>query len=445
MFGYLSEVSSGLWKANPRRRFLDARLVENGRLRNRLESTGSAAGSLGRRLRGASGAAPSLVVLNQSVSPEFVQVVGSMVFGSGANWLVTGDCPESQPRGWRIIAGPKYDRGSTARRIASWLRFVVRAFLIALSVPGRPMLLAATNPPLLPHVSCFAAWIRQLPTAIIVWDLYPHHLVAAQIVSKGNPLTRAWSAMNRSALRRADVVITIGERMAALVRDEMEASNMNHKVVVIPNWADTRSIQPLDKADNPLARAQQQVDVTTVLYSGNIGRTHGLGFVVDAAIQLRDLSAVTFFFVGDGSGASEIRRKVQETGAQNVRFLPFQPAEALPLGLAMGDIGLVGQATGTEHLSVPSKTYSYMAAGCAVIGICSEDSDLASTIRQYDIGTVCPPGDSSALAGSIRSMIQHPGLLARYRANARRAAVEHFSCEMAISRFTEILAPLMDR
>jgi len=70
---------------------------------------------------------------------------------------------------------------------------------------------------------------------------------------------------------------------------------------------------------------------------------------------------------------------------------------------------------------MPSKTYSALAAGQAVVAICPTASDLADTIRKHDCGWVVTPGDVSGLSNSFREIVGHPTELLRRRQNAWRA------------------------
>ena len=73
-------------------------------------------------------------------------------------------------------------------------------------------------------------------------------------------------------------------------------------------------------------------------------------------------------FIGGAGRAEELK----EAAAQNPgvgRYLPFQPAEALPYSMTSGDIAVVTLGKGTEGISMPSKCYYMMAAGCAILGL----------------------------------------------------------------------------
>ena len=51
-------------------------------------------------------------------------------------------------------------------------------------------------------------------------------------------------------------------------------------------------------------------------------------------------------------------------------------------------VGLVSLSPGGASVCLPSKTYSMMAGGLSIIGICPEWSDLANLIKEMDAGWV---------------------------------------------------------
>ncbi|HIA01381.1 MAG TPA: glycosyltransferase WbuB [Myxococcales bacterium] len=211
----------------------------------------------------------------------------------------------------------------------------------------------------------------------------------------------------------------------------------------MPNWADTDTIKPIQKSDNPFAVEHGQADKITVLYSGNMGAAHGLLPVIEAAQLLEEHSGTSFLFIGDGIGKAEAEQAVAERRLSNVSLLGFQPWEVLPHSLATGDIAVVIQAPGSEHLSVPSKTYTAMAAGNAILALTSPESDLAQLVTTHQASVVCARDDSQGIAKVIAELSANPEQLKGLKTNARKAAEKHFSPKVIFERFHAVLSPFV--
>jgi glycosyltransferase involved in cell wall biosynthesis len=276
-----------------------------------------------------------------------------------------------------------------------------------------------------------------------VWDLYPHTLVRAEMLRARGWPARLWTALNRRAFLAAELVITLGDRMQEIVREEIGAAANQAKVEIIPNWADTESIRPLIKATNPFAVTHHQQERVTVLYSGNLGAAHGVQDLVAASAHLAKDDRVAFMIIGDGLGRPEVEDAISADGAGSVTLLDYQPWEMLPYSLSTGDIAVVSQTPGTEDYSFPSKLYSSLAAGSAILAITDEDTDLGCLVSDMDVGVVAPAGDPEAIAGAIRALLDDPPRLQRMRENARRVAEDRFSTSVVRRRFEETLLPLI--
>ena len=381
-------------------------------------------------------------VVNQSESPAFERMIERLSKVLGPCLLLTGMPHSSGSDSLRLVRGPAYDRRGLRRRALSWAKFSAVAFARLLRAPRGTFLLAVTNPPSMPALAWLLRKTRGLRYGLLVWDIYPDHVVRRGWLRAGNPLVRAWRTLSRSALRRAEVIMTLSERMAERLIAEARTDHLGRRFRLTPMWEETEIIKPLPKDGNAFAVKYGQVGRITVMYSGNMGASHGLGPVVEAAERLQNDERIAFLFIGDGLGRPGLEREVAVRRLDNVLILDSQDYDTLPLSLATGDIALVIQIPGTEHLSLPSKAISSMAAGSALLALTSEGSDLAALVRKYEMGAVCPWNDAGSLAGSILRLADRPGELARLKANARRAAVENFSADRAFSRFLQALEPL---
>lgn len=384
------------------------------------------------------------VVLNQSISPAFEKLLGRLSEELGRGLLLTGSSFALSSPQLEVRHGPAYDRGSLARRLASWARFALWASAECARLEGTPFLLAATNPPLLPQVARSFRKLRRLPYGVLVWDIYPEHLVHIGACRKDSLVTRGLTRANALALEGAEFVVTLSDSMAETLRRQTRGAALR-SIQVIPNWADTDALRPLGKEDNPLALELAQHNKLTVLYSGNMGAGHALSGLIDAAALLQSDPRIEFLFIGDGLSRPSLEAEVAQRKLPNVRFLDYQPHDRLPLSLALGDVAIVAQAPGTEHLSLPSKTYSSLAVGSAILALTSPTSDLGKVVAEQRLGAVRRPDDGPGIADVLRRLADSPAELAEARARARKLAVENYSEDAVYTSWRALLAPHITR
>jgi glycosyltransferase involved in cell wall biosynthesis len=305
-----------------------------------------------------------------------------------------------------------------------------------LRIGGNPTLFIVTNPPALSLVGYLQYKLRKWRYVLWVDDVWPDILVKRGILTNRSFLVRLMAAAQRLTYRHAKHVISIGPCMLNRVAAYTAPGT---RLSVVPTWVDTDRIHPVPKCENVFAIRNQQTEKITVMYSGNMGITHDMSSILDAARRMRARSDIHFMLIGAGTQYQWIASSVAEMQDPNVTVLPLQPAEMVPWSLATADVALVCLEQGMEGISMPSKVYSFLAAGSAVLGICAKNSDLTALIEECGCGTQVEPADPQAIADALAAMIDTPGGLIRMRRNGRRAVEEKFSRRACVARVQAIL------
>lgn len=385
-----------------------------------------------------------LVLLNQMAGPLFRQLAEGLANQYPQGCLLVTGHPDTltmvshPPAGLVIEAAPAYDRRSGGRRVLSWARFLWRSTPFILRARPGDAILLVSNPPLLGPWVWLLSRVRGLPYAVLVYDIHPEVLVRLGVLSAQGLPARLWSALNRCVYRRARAVVTIGQRMGRVLQQQV--GDDGPTVQVVPPWADTAFIRPLSRRENPLAATFAPTDAVVVLYSGNMGASHDIDSILEAARQLREETGIFFLLIGEGEKYAEAVAYAGCYALRNLDVFPFQPEEQLPLTLALGDIALVTLDEGMEDLMVPSKVFYYLAAGSAVIAIANGQSELSDLLEQGDIGVRVPPRQPGILAEAIRDLAANPARLAVLKRNARELAETSYALGAGIAAFTSLLS-----
>lgn len=381
-------------------------------------------------------------MLNQMAGPLFRELAEGLAlhYPEGAV-LLTGHpdtlLMEEQVNDKLLIRqAPGYDRSSLFKRLYSWSKYLLASTRSILGGRGSDAFLIVSNPPLLGAWFWLLNQIRRRPYAVLVYDIHPDVLVMMGMLNKRSPIVKGWRWINRKVYRDAEVVVTLGGWMAARL---MQPEQEEFSPVVIPPWADTGRVLPLSASENPVSQRFNPQGKQIVLYSGNMGISHDIDSMLEAARRLRNRDDLLFLFIGNGQKWGEVERFKQEYQLKNIELYPFQPEELLPMTMALATISLVALDRGAEGLMVPSKLFYYLAAGSAVIGICRENNELRDVISDHECGLCVEPGTPDLLAAAIEGMLDNASCLEKYRQNARKAAVEQYSKEAGVGRFVSTL------
>lgn len=351
---------------------------------------------------------PRLLILNQMAGPMTWELAEDLGKEMGCVALLTGH-PDTLAKGSteqvRMTAAPAYRRGSLIRRAISWLQYMARAFFWILRFPRTTPLLLFSNPPVLCWLGWWMRLLRGQKYAVMVHDIYPDVLVRLQGMPERHGIIRMWRWMNRHAYSQAQVVMTLGEYMAANLEKQFDSARTPAgKVEVVYPWVDTDKIKPMPKEENWFAQKYGQVGKLTVMYSGNMGLGHDIETMVEAARLLKDEPDIHFMFIGAGPKWRVVEETIERHGLSNVTLLGWQPEEVLPYSLACADVALVSLEPGIEGLAIPSKMVYSLASGSLINTISVENSEIVKWVVEKGFGNMCEVGNRTMLCVTLKSI-----------------------------------------
>lgn len=323
----------------------------------------------------------------------------------------------------RVHPFPGGDRRNIVRRAIGFVGFTALAGLQAMRVGGslrRVDAVVAMSPPLtLGLTGRVVAWVRRGRSIFNVQDVFPDAAVETGAISDPRVIAAA-SALERLTYRSADAITVLSEDLHDNVSAKLPADR-RAAVHVIPNFVDTDATRPAER----LTSYREELgigDEPVVLYAGNVGFSQSLDLLIAAARELRD---VTFVINGDGSARPALEDAA--AGLDNVRFHGFVPVERLPELLATGDVHVVPLKAGLGRVSVPSKTYSIMAAARPIVASIDPDTAVPRLLAEADGGIAVPPDDADALVAAIRELVDDPARAAAMGRRGRRWVEENAS------------------
>ena len=306
------------------------------------------------------------------------------------------------------------DKRNLLRRAVGFLGFSVTA-TVAGCRAGRGERIDAViamSPPLTMGIAGrLVAWRRRAPLVFNIQDVFPDAAIETGAIRNRWVIAVA-RVLERLSYRLSDRVTVLSDDLADNVRTKL-ASKRADRVVVIPNFVDTEAITPLDR-DTGYRRELGLDDRPVVMYAGNIGYSQSLDLVLAAARALPD---VAFVINGNGSARDELRRAA--AGLDNVVFGEYQPSERLSEVLATADIHVVPLRRGLGRVSVPSKTYSIMAAGRPIVAAIDAGTEVTRLIAGAGCGVVVAPDSPAEFVAAVASLVQDEGARRVMGAGAR--------------------------
>jgi colanic acid biosynthesis glycosyl transferase WcaI len=297
----------------------------------------------------------------------------------------------------RVHPFPGDDKTNLVRRALGFAGFSMLAGLGSLP-GGRVDAVIAMSPPLTLGLTGWVTHlVRRGPLVFNIQDVFPDAAVETGAITNRHVIRLArW--LERVSYHRAAAVTVLSDDLRDNVVAKVGARRRD-RVHVIPNFVDTEFIAPADR--RTAFREELGIgDEPVVLYAGNVGFSQSLEMVVAAAARF---PGATFVINGDGAARGALQ--AQAAGLANVRFSGYQPKERVPEVLASGDIHVVPLKRGLGRVSVPSKTYSILAAGRPVLAAIDPGTEVPRMLAASGGGVAVPPDDPGAFEAALAAML----------------------------------------
>jgi colanic acid biosynthesis glycosyl transferase WcaI len=301
----------------------------------------------------------------------------------------------------RVHPFPGKSKSNLLRRALGFIAFSYAVGIRSVHADGLPFkvdgVLAMSPPLTLGLTGWFTKIIRRAPLVFNIQDVFPDAAIQTGAISNRKIIAAAkW--LERMSYQRSDAVVLLSQDLRANIANKID-KRFHQRLHVIPNFVDTHAITPQDRMT--AYRSELGIgDQLVVMYAGNVGFSQSLNLVVDAAAKFPDIA-----FVINGDGAA--RKKLEEDCAQltNVYFGDYQPIERLGEVLATGDIHLVPLRAGLASVSVPSKSYSILAAGRPMLAAIDPGTEIPNMLQQCGAGVAVEPDNSSAFIEALSQLV----------------------------------------
>jgi glycosyltransferase involved in cell wall biosynthesis len=246
-------------------------------------------------------------------------------------------------------------------------------------------------------------------TINLLYDLFPEALVQTGKVSADSWIARKCAAITRFALRECAVTVFLGQRLRVYAE---ESHGSARRAVVIPVGAYGKPFE-----DSYPAQLSAGVR-PRILYAGQMGRMHDVETLA-AVWTAPEAASVDWTFHASGPGYGWLRKTVAiRPGVVLGEALDDATWQQI---MRQAQVALVTIAAGAERVVMPSKVYSALVAGQAILAICRRTSDLADLVCQHDCGWIVEPGDQDGLRRVLDCIAGSPSVVWAKRRNAFEA------------------------
>jgi colanic acid biosynthesis glycosyl transferase WcaI len=344
--------------------------------------------------------------------------------------------------GVHVVRLPCASFGKTnlRQRLLGGSIFTSEATLLAAALPRIDRVLISTSPPMVGAAGIALSRARRAQLSLWVMDINPDQIVASGRMSATALPVRGFDWLNERTFRSAHSVITLDAAMADRLQRKSAACPKPH---VLPLWPVLLPAPERDRvpsAGQAFRREHGLEGKRVVMYSGNLSPLHPVDTLLEAAKALQDEPRLAFVFIGGGSAREHIARYAHANKLRNLHLLPYQPLSALRESLSAADVHLVAMGAPMVGIVHPSKIYSAMAVGRAILALGPRGSHIADLVHEHRIGWHVEHGAVGAAVAALQAIASvETSFLAQLGERARRAIAQHYDQAQLIARFCGIL------
>lgn len=339
----------------------------------------------------------------------------------------------------RRLGATRFGRQTLLGRSVDYLFFHLLAFIWLLRrTSSSDIVVVCTDPPMLSTTIALALRLRKVLMINWIMDLFPETALELRLLGRWQRLGELAVNLRNWSLKTPGITVCPTQRML----EHLQGSGLSHPMTVMHHWSDGAQIQPVAPENNTLRTHWGLKDKFVVGYSGNFGRAHEFGTIIETAKLLRLHSDIKFLMIGGGHQLASVMEAARKFNLENMIFRPLQPAESLAESLSAADVHLVSLLPELEHCIIPSKFYGILAAGRPTIYIGDSNGEVPRVLASSKCGRSVSIGASEAFAELILKLRNNPTECAQMGQRARQLLVTEYSRDQAIDRWAALVTQL---
>ncbi|MDL1892311.1 glycosyltransferase family 4 protein [Sphingobacteriales bacterium CHB3] len=325
-------------------------------------------------------------------------------------------------------------------RVFDYLYFHKMSLFIGFFFLKKHDLVLTPSPPLtMGLVGWLLGWKMNAPYVYNIQEIYPDFAINQGLIR--NPLLIKFLRWIESVVyAKSAKIVSISQWFNDIV---VRRNVPKEKLEVIPNFVDTELYHPLPR-DNWFAREHNLLDKFVVLYGGNIGLSQDWEALLHTAAELSVLP-IEFVLVGDGAVSKWLRAEVETRQLRNIRFLGYQPRQMMAMANASSDVCMIPMKSNTTIDTFPSKIYTILACGKAVIVQADPNSELEWLMKKVDCGYVAVPDDARSFTDAVRAAYENRGSLQEKGRRGLELVRAQYSKEVVGMQYDRLVRELTEK
>ncbi|HCN57747.1 MAG TPA: hypothetical protein DIS82_06270 [Exiguobacterium sp.] len=333
------------------------------------------------------------------------------------------------------INSSNFNRNSKIGRLINYVSFTFNLFIKLLFSNRYDSILVVSNPPLIPFIAYLNKLIKNKPYYYLVHDVYPDIAVEVGAIKKDSVPYKLMNKINQLAIKNTEKLIVLGKDMKDIF---LKKGVEEQGIKIITNWSKKYKLS-FEKADNAFYKERELISTLNIVYTGNIGRFHDIETIIEIAkVSMEDLPNVRFIFVGDGFKRKDLELAIKN-GTSNIIISDYQYDASYLDVLSGADLFISTLSPRIKGLGVPSKTYSYLAAGKPIIAIMEQGTEIGDLVESENLGIRADSMEVDKVIDFIKGISSDKVKLEAMQNNVQKIFLDRYEREKVTTEFYRLL------
>lgn len=248
------------------------------------------------------------------------------------------------------------------------------------------------------------------PVYLLLKDMWPYGFADFGLIKKGGRIYKYLQNHERKIFELADTIGCMSPKGVEFVWDNYPQIDKN-KVEVCPNSMKINGAVNYagDTKTSKVVKEKYNIpeDATVYIFSGNLGLGHGLNFLVDSIIKLKDYHKAFFLIGGAGTHFNAIKQRVDTENLPNAFMYSYLPEDEFRELMSVCDVGLILLDSKYTYPQFPSRLLGYLHAKMAVLCAVNRETDIGEIVEQHGAGINTIHGNVEGFVKSVQNLCEN--------------------------------------
>ncbi|PAU94028.1 glycosyltransferase WbuB [Aliifodinibius salipaludis] len=241
---------------------------------------------------------------------------------------------------------------------------------------------------------------------LLLKDIWPYGFADMGLIKKHGWIYNYFRKHERRLYKAADVIGCMSPKGVDFILNQhpyLEAG----KLEVCPNSISLNG-NGIKKNSSISIREKYGIpnDATVFLFSGNLGLGHGLDYLSETILKMKDYKKAFFMIGGAGTYYSKLKKVFDKENPPNALLYSYLPEEEYKALITTCDVGLILLDSKYTYPQFPSRLLSYLENKMAVLCAVNGETDIGEIVEEYEAGITTIHGDYKSFRSAIERLCE---------------------------------------